>query len=308
MRRALDHVASPAGDLVVGAPVAVRATVLNAGSQAKTVQLIAQLPANANYLGASPEAASAQPNDQGQVMWAMNLVAGQSGSAIVRLSLSQAGSQPLVFRLVEIGATASTPALANQTHQLNAQVPVEVAQQALAAVNAIPAGNANEAQAKAQALKSVQQAQASLQQQDPASALQHWLRAADQLLATAPAATPPAALAVARSIQSAQRALCPLLACMAGDVKTRLNGQIVTEAPMGSNLLVTRSVRNGCAAPLSSWAVSSDLSNRRTGKTEFTLQDTLNLNGLQTLDRSGNWVAAGLVGDWIDSVLTVSAR
>ncbi len=304
VRRALDHVASTARDPVIGAPVAVRATVLNSGSQAKSVQLIGQLPVNATYLGASAEAAGIQPNDQRQVIWALSLAPGESRSAILRLSLSQAGSQQLVFRLVESGAAAASPVLATESHQLNAQAPLEVAQQALAAVNAIPAGNANEAQAKAQALRSVQQAQASLQQQDPASALQHWLRAADQLLATAPAATPAAALAVARSIQSAQRALCPLLACMAGDVKTRLNGQIVTEAPVGSNLLVTRSVRNGCAAPLSSWSVSADLSNRRTGKTEFTLQDTLNLNGLQTLDRSGNWVAGGLAGDWIDSVLT----
>lgn len=312
VRRALDFTASAANNPVVGSPVALQTTLINTGSQAQTVRLVAVLPAGVSLLSASPQAtvmpSTATATEQRQASWDITLSAGQSRAVVLRLAFNPAGAYDIAWRVQEIGAlsgggTGST-SLANTSKVVNVASITDLLRHAQAAVNAMRVTQNRDVQALQRAQRNVMAVESYvLQRQDFMGAIPFWLDAADQLDIIGPSLSEAASLAIAQALHATQRALCPQLACASGALALQSAGQDVVQLPVGSNLSLTRTISNSCSVAFRAWTVVAELNNRRSGANELRLQDSVSLGPQQNSSRSANWSVKGNQGDWLDAQL-----
>jgi hypothetical protein len=210
VRRALAHLANQEQPLVVGSTAVQEMEVYNDGNQAADVWVQASLPAGVRYLSASAEATGPQPDAQGQVNWRFKLEAQQRRQLQLRVTIEQAGAIdiPVAVQGAKVGS-GQYKLYADTHYGLNAQSTGQVVQDAIAAIQALVPAAQSQVNAKGKALQAAQSAQGLMSQAKYADALLAWVNAADELLRIDDGeATDAARTAVAKALESTERALC----------------------------------------------------------------------------------------------------
>lgn len=306
LQQSLAYLANAAAEpLAVGAPVAVAYTLRNNGSQAQQTRLQVQLPPGARFFSATP---AATPDAQGLLTWEQPLEPGSTAQPVVRLALGQPGTAQLQATL--FGAPAGLP-LQNQgtlLTPLQAESAATLAQAALQAITALEPATPQEATARSYAIKAVEEAITQIQAGDFFGARLHGIDAARQLEPIAAPAVDPAAQAVAHALLASARALCPQLACVAGEVRVLRAEQPVSTVPRNTSAQFWRRVGNACTVGAGNWDVHADLTNRNSGDALAVLKGQPDLAPGAVDEQQTSWKAVGQPGDAIDGLLLAKRR
>ncbi len=299
--QSLAYLANAAADPVsVGAPVALGYTLRNDGSQAQHTRLQVQLPAGARFFSATP---GAVPDAQGVVAWEQTLEPGSTQLLVLRVGLGAAGLSQFQATVLAGLPGQALQSQGTQTTTVLAESAATLADQALQAVTALVPATPEETTARAYALKAAVQAVEEGLGGDHFGARLSWLQAARELDPIAPATSAQAAAAVARALQATTRALCPELACVAGEVDVLRAGQPVLQVPRNTSAQFRRKTTNACPVPAGTWDIHAELSNRNSGQSLADMKEQLDLVPGYADENQADFKAVGQAGDPLDGLL-----